>query len=600
MAEQQGTDVKMPDPAELAKSFSEIAERSQRILTEWMGKNGFSMPQSAGNDPLNIGATFVELTSKMMADPAKVVKAQMSLWQDYMSLWQTTTNRMMGQQVDPVISPARDDKRFKDAAWEENDVFNYMKQSYLLAARWLQETVRNVEGVDPKVRERAEFYTRQFISALSPTNFAMTNPEVIRATIESRGENLLNGLKNLLKDMERGKGSLRIAQTDYDKFQMGKNIATTPGKVIYRNEMMELIQYDPSTETVQKRPVLFVPAWINKFYIVDLRAKNSWVKWAVDQGHTVFLISWVNPTEELAKKSFEDYVLQGPVTAVDVIEQATGEKEINAVGYCIGGALLASSLAYLAAKGDDRIKSGTFFTTMIDYSEPGELGVFIDESTISYLEEKMAERGYLDGAEMASTFNMLRENDLIWSFVINNYLLGNDPFPFDLLYWNSDSTRMPYAMHSFYLRNFYQRNKLMEPGGITLAGEPIDLSKIKVPTYFLSAREDHIAPWTSTYRGAQILGGPNTFTLAASGHIAGVINPPAAKKYCYWVNPKIAPTPDEWLASATAKDGSWWPHWDQWVKKLSAKDEAVPARVPGTGKLPAIDEAPGPYVSARA
>jgi polyhydroxyalkanoate synthase len=599
MADQQGKQEQLPDLAELSKSFGEIAERSQRLLTDWLAKNGFSGGQGAVADPLNIGNTFIELTQKMMADPSKVVQAQMSLWQDYLKLWQTTSSRILGQEAQPLIEADRADKRFKDEAWEENDVFNYIKQSYLLTARWLTQTVRDVESLDQKSKDKVDFYTRQFISALSPTNFALTNPEVLRATIETRGENLINGLKNLLKDLERGKGSLRISQTDYDKFVVGKNIATTPGKVVFRNEMMEVIQYSPMTEQVVKRPLLFVPAWINKFYIVDLREKNSWVRWAVEQGHTVFMISWVNPSEELAQKSFEDYVTQGTVTALDVVEQATGERDINAVGYCIGGTLLAATLAYLAKKGDDRIKSGTFFTTMLDFSEPGELGVFIDEATISYLEEKMAERGYLDAAEMATTFNMLRENDLIWSFVVNNYLLGNDPFPFDLLYWNSDSTRMPYAMHSFYLRNFYQKNKLVEPGGITLAGVPIDLRAISVPTYFLSAREDHISPWKSNYRGTQIMSGQNRFTLAASGHIAGVINPPAAKKYCFWTNNKTPENPDEWLAGAQSKDGSWWPDWDAWTKKLSGK-EMVPAREPGTGKLKAIDEAPGPYVSMKA
>jgi polyhydroxyalkanoate synthase len=599
MADQQGTQNQLPDTTELSKSFAEIAERSQRILMDWMTKNGFSASQTAMTDPLNIGNAFMELTSKMMADPAKVVKAQMTLWQDYLNLWQSTTARMLGQEAQPVIEADKADKRFKDEAWEENDVFNYIKQSYLLASRWMEQSVRDVEGLDPRTRERVQFYTRQFVSALSPTNFALTNPEVIRATIETRGENLINGLKNLLKDLERGQGSIRISQTDYDKFIVGKNIATTPGKVIFRNEMMEVIQYTPTTAEVVKRPLLFVPAWINKFYIVDLREKNSWVKWAVDQGHTVFMISWVNPTEELAQKSFADYIQQGTVAAVDVVEQQTGEKEINAVGYCIGGTLLASTLAYMANRGDDRIKSSTFFTTMLDFSQPGELGVFIDEATISYLEEKMAERGYLDAAEMATTFNMLRENDLIWSFVVNNYLLGNDPFPFDLLYWNSDSTRMPYAMHSFYLRNFYQKNKLIEPGGINLAGEPIDLRKVKVPAYFLSAREDHIAPWKSTYKGTQILGGNNQFTLAASGHIAGVINPPAAKKYCYWTNAKNPENPDEWLAGSKPADGSWWPHWDAWAKKLSGK-EMVPARDPGAGSMKVICEAPGPYVAMKA
>jgi len=599
MAEQQGNQSPLPDTSELQKSFSEIAERSQRILTEWLNKNSSGATSLAPSDPLNIANTFFDLTQKMMADPGKVVQAQMSLWQEYLQLWQNTASRMLGQEVAPLIEADKADKRFKDDAWEENDVFNYIKQSYLLTSRWLGQTVRDVEGLDGKTRDKVEFYTRQFVSALSPTNFAMTNPEVIRATIESKGENLVNGLKNLLTDLERGKGSVRISQTQYDKFVLGKNIATTPGKVIFRNEMMEVIQYTPTTPDVLKRPLLFVPAWINKFYIVDLRDKNSWVRWAVEQGHTVFMISWVNPDEKQAQKSFEDYVVDGTCVAVDVVQQATGEDEINAVGYCIGGTLLAATLAYLANKGDTRVKSGTFFTTMLDFSQPGELGVFIDEATISYLETKMAERGYLDASEMATTFNMLRENDLIWSFVVNNYLLGNDPFPFDLLYWNSDSTRMPYAMHSFYLRNFYQKNKLVEPGGINLAGEAIDLRNIKVPTYFLSAREDHISPWKSNYQGMLNLSGNNRFTLSASGHIAGVINPPAAKKYCYWVNPKTPTNPDEWLASCSQKEGSWWPDWDAWVKKLSGKD-MVPGREPGGGKLQPLCDAPGPYVAMKA
>jgi polyhydroxyalkanoate synthase len=599
MAEQQGSQPLLADTSELQKSFAEIAERSQRVLTEWLTKNGYEVTATATADPLNIANSFFELTTKMMADPGKFVKAQLSLWQDYLQLWQNTASRMLGQEVPPVIEPDKADKRFKDDAWEENDVFNYIKQSYLLTSRWISQTVRDVEGLDPKTREKVEFYTRQFVSALSPTNFALTNPEVIRATIESKGENLINGLKNLLTDLERGKGTVRISQTQYDKFELGKNIATTPGKVIFRNEMMEVIQYSPMTSEVVKRPLLFVPAWINKFYIVDLRDKNSWVRWAVEQGHTVFMISWVNPDEKLSQKSFEDYVIDGAAKAVDVVEQATGETEINAVGYCIGGTLLAATLAYLAAKGDPRVKSGTFFTTMIDFSQPGELGVFIDEATISYLEQKMAERGYLDAAEMATTFNMLRENDLIWSFVVNNYLLGNDPFPFDLLYWNSDSTRMPYAMHSFYLRNCYQKNKLIEPGGFVIGGEGIDLRKITVPTYFLSAREDHISPWKSNYQGMLHLGGQKRFTLAASGHIAGVINPPAAKKYCYWVNPKTPVNPDEWLAGATQKDGSWWPDWDEWVKKISGP-ERVPAREPGGGKLKPLCDAPGEYVRMKA
>jgi polyhydroxyalkanoate synthase len=432
---------------------------------------------------------------------------------------------------------------------------------------------------------------------MSPSNFLLTNPEVLRKTAETGGENLLKGLSNLLGDLERGKGKLRIKMTDTEAFKVGGNIGVSPGKVVYQNDLMQLIQYTPSTEKVLKRPLLIGPPWINKFYILDLRPRNSFVRWAVSQGHTVFVISWVNPDERLAEKGFDAYMHEGYLAALDAIEQATGEREVNAIGYCLGGTLLASTLAYMAAKGDDRIKTATFFVTMMDFTEAGELGVFIDEEQLKSLEEKMNKRGYLEGSEMATTFNMLRANDLIWSFVVNNYLMGNDPFPFDLLYWNADSTRMPAKMHSFYLRKMYQENLLAKPNGISLSGVPIDLRKIKTPAYFLSTREDHIAPWKSTYRGTQLLSGPKRFVLAASGHIAGVVNPPEGGKYNHWINEDLPPDPEAWFAGATELAGSWWPDWHRWVS--SHGKAQVAARVPGDGKLPAIEDAPGSYVQVR-
>src|ERR1700761_651155 len=422
-------------------------------------------------------------------------------------LWSTTPQRFLGGKSEPVAEPAPGDRRFKDAAWQESTLFDYIKQSYLLSARWLQSTVREVDGLDDKTARKIDFYTRQFVDAMAPSNFVLTNPEVLRATIESGGENLVNGLKHVLEDLDRGKGKWMIRMTDLDAFKVGGNIAVTPGKVVYQNDLMQLIQYVPTTAKVHQRPLLIIPPWINKYYILDLRPDNSFVKWAVSQGHTVFVISWVNPDEQLAQKTFEDYMKDGYLAALDAIEAATGEREVNAIGYCLGGTLLACTLAYMAAKGDNRIKTATFFVTMMDFQEAGELGVFIDEEQLQALEDKMNKRGYLEGSEMATTFNMLRANDLIWSFVVNNYLLGNDPFPFDLLYWNADSTRMPARMHSFYLRKMYQENLLRLPGGIELDGIPIDLTKIKTPAYFLSTREDHIAPWKSTYRGTQLLGG---------------------------------------------------------------------------------------------
>ncbi|MBF0129807.1 MAG: class I poly(R)-hydroxyalkanoic acid synthase [Alphaproteobacteria bacterium] len=597
MGDQQGGNMNIPNPAELSKAMANIAERSQRIVADFLQRQ--TEGTKYGADPLQIGAAFMEMTTKLMSDPQKLVDAHMSLWQDYLALWQNTARRLLGESPEPVIVPDAADKRFKDEAWEKNEVFDYIKQSYLLSARWIQSVVKDVDGLDERTSKKVDFYTRQFVDAMAPTNFVATNPEVLRATIESGGDNLVKGLNNVLSDLERGKGQLRIRMTDMDAFKPGENIAATPGKVIYQNELMQLIQYTPSTEKVLKRPLMIVPPWINKFYIMDLRPKNSLIKWCVDQGHTVFVISWINPDEKLADKTFEDYMRLGPFQALDCIEKVTGEKQVNGLGYCLGGTLLASTLAVLSGKGDERIQSGTYFTCMLDFSEPGELGVFVDEAQIQLVEAKMQERGYLDGAEMATTFSMLRANDLIWSFVVNNYLLGKDPFPFDLLYWNSDSTRMPYAMHSYYLRNFYQANKLKDPGALTMNGVAVDLGKIKAPAYMLSAIEDHIAPWTSTYMGTQLFGGPVKFVLAASGHIAGVINPPNANKYHYWTNPKKPPKSSEaWFAGAAQQPGSWWGDWHDWVSKLAP--ETVPARVPGEGGLAVIEDAPGSYVRMRA
>jgi polyhydroxyalkanoate synthase subunit PhaC len=585
---------RLPDAETVSRSMADIAERSQRIVSEWLKRQADTEHTI---DPLNVGNAFLEMTARLIASPARLVQAQIGFWQDYMTLWQNTARRMMGIEAEPVIDTPPTDRRFKDDAWRDNEVFDFIKQSYLLSARFVQDVVKHVDGLDPKTAQKVDFYARQFTDAMSPSNFLLTNPEVLRKTAETGGENLLKGLNNLLADLERGKGQLHIKMVDLDAFKVGENIGVSPGKVVYQNELMQLIQYTPLTETVLKRPLLIGPPWINKFYILDLRPKNSFVRWAVSQGHTVFVISWVNPDERLAEKSFEDYMLEGYLTALDAIEAATGEREVNAIGYCLGGTLLGSTLAYMATKGDDRIKSATFFVTMLDFAEAGELGVFIDEEQLRVLEDKMTKRGYLEGSEMSTTFNLLRANDLIWSFVVNNYLLGNEPFPFDLLYWNSDSTRMPAKMHSFYLRKMYQENLLAKQGGIILNGVPIDLGRIKTPSYFLSTREDHIAPWKSTYRGTQLLDGRKRFVLAASGHIAGVVNPPEGGKYSHWVNSAVPPDPEAWFQGATEIAGSWWPDWQRWVTSLHK--EHVLARVPGEGKLKAIEDAPGSYVKMR-
>jgi len=599
MAEQQPPEIKLPDPVEMSKSMAEIAERSQKLVAEFLARQQEGNGNGGGHiDPLNVGAAFMEMTHRMMADPAKLVQAQMNLWQDYMRLWQTTAQRMMGHEPEPVATPEKGDRRFKSPEWDENELFDFVKQSYLLTARWMQSTVKDVEGLDDKTAQKVDFYTRQFVDAMAPSNFVMTNPEVLRATLESGGENLVKGLHNLLDDLERGKGRLKIRMTDIEAFKLGENIGLTSGKVVFQNELMQLIQYAPATQEVYKRPLLIIPPWINKFYILDLKPKNSFIRWAVEQGHTIFVISWVNPDGKLKAKSFEDYMVDGPLAALDAMEQATGEKDFNVIGYCLGGTLLACTLAYMASKKDDRVKSATFFTTMLDFKDAGELGVFIDEVQLAALEEKMKDKGYLEGADMATTFNMLRANDLIWSFVVNNYLMGKDPFPFDLLYWNSDSTRMPAAMHSFYLRRMYQENKLVEPGGITLKGVKIDLSKVKQPACLISTREDHIAPWKATYSATQLLGGPVKFILAGSGHIAGVVNPPEAQKYGYWTNKKNPQAPDDWCNSAEEHAGSWWPEWQAWIADFG--NGKVPARQPGDGNLKALEDAPGSYVKVQA
>ena len=602
MADQQAPDAKLPDPIELSRAMARIAEQSQRLVADFVQRQAEGAAEGSAaasmGDPMSIGRAFMEMTARMMANPAKLVEAQVNLWQDYMQLWQSAAQRLSGQGTAPVIKPAADDRRFNDSAWQENEVFDFIKQSYLLSARWVQSTVRAVEGLDPKTAKKVDFYTRQFVDALAPSNFVLTNPEVLRTTMESGGENLLKGLENLLGDLERGKGQLQISMTDPTAFEVGKNVAVTPGMVVFQNDLMQLLQYAPTTAEVNRRPLLIIPPWINKYYILDLREKNSFIKWAVDQGHTVFIVSWVNPDETLSAKTFDDYMLEGPLAAFGAIEQATGEKEINVSGYCLGGTLFACTLAYMAAKKMKGVVSATFLTTLVDFTEPGELGVFIDEEQLQSLESRMKEKGYLEGSAMANTFNMLRANDLIWSFVVNNYLLGKEPFPFDLLYWNADSTRMPAAMHSYYLRRMYQENQLVKPGALLLGGTPIDLRKIRQPCFILSTKEDHIAPWKSTYAATQFYKGPVRFVLAASGHVAGVVNPPAAGKYHYWTSDKNPPDPEQWLATSSQRPGSWWPGWNEWVAEFSGGK--VKARKPGEGKLKPIEDAPGSYVKVRA
>ncbi|MEO8144797.1 MAG: class I poly(R)-hydroxyalkanoic acid synthase [Betaproteobacteria bacterium] len=576
------------NPDETARVLHEVAERSARIFADFASRNPAA---GAAGDELGIAKAYMDLYAKMLSNPAALAATSTNLMLDYMQLWQSSWMKAMGMQAAPVATPAKGDGRFRDDDWSSNFLFDYLKQSYLITARHMQHAVASVEGLPAESEKKVAFFTRQFVDALSPSNFALTNPQVLRETVASGGQNLLKGLDNLLGDIERG----GISMTDEKAFELGRNVATTPGKVVFQTDLMQLIQFEPTTQEAYRTPLVIIPPWINKYYILDLRPTNSFIKWALDQGHTVFVLSWVNPDARLAQMGFEDYMKQGPLAALAAVEKATGERQVNFIGYCLGGTLLGATLGFLSEKEQiDRVKSATFFVSLLDFSAPGELGVFIDEAQVDSLEKKMNERGYLEGSEMASTFNLLRANDLVWSFVINNYLMGKDPFPFDLLYWNSDATRMPARMHSFYLRNMYLKNLLGVPGGITLEGVPIDLSKVTVPAYFISTAEDHIAPWKTTYKGSHYLGGDVRFVLGGSGHIAGIVNPPAAKKYHYWTNDARPDRADDWFATATQHPGSWWNDWQTWMDARNG-GEKVCARTPENP----LEDAPGSYVMLR-
>jgi polyhydroxyalkanoate synthase len=586
------------DLEELAKNLARMIEQGGKALAAYMKPREQGHIEGERAEFIDAVKALGQVVQYWLQDPQRAAELQMALGTSYLELWANSVKRMVGEQAPPVIEPDARDKRFTDPDWSSNQFFDFLKQAYLLTVRWANHLVTDAKGIDPLTLQKAEFYVRQISNAIAPSNFVLTNPELLRETLASNAGNLARGMHMLAEDISAGGGELRIRQTDPSMFEVGRNLAVTPGKVVFQNDLMQLIQYEPATPNVLKRPILIVPPWINKFYVLDLTPEKSFVKWCVDQGLTVFIISWVNPDAHLAKKTFEDYVLEGPLAALGAVKQATGETKVHAIGYCVGGTLLAVTLAHMAAKRDHRIASATFFASQVDFTYSGDLKVFADEEQIAALERQMAERGYLDSRYMANSFNLMRSNDLIWPYVINNYFKGKEPMPFDLLYWNSDSTRMPAANHSFYLRNCYLNNNLAR-GQMMIAGKPIDLKAVKVPVYNLATREDHIAPAKSVLFGSSYFGGKVRFVLAGSGHIAGVINPPGKQKYQYWDGPK--PTADadvdEWIAKAKEHPGSWWPDWLAWLKKQGS--EEVPARVPGTGKLKALEDAPGSFVKVR-
>ena len=545
-------------------------------------------------DPLRLNDAMRQLWSRLATDPSPLVKTWLGLAQSWTELWMYGAGRIVGTEAEPVARPDEHDRRFRDSAWDDIPLFDVLKQAYLINARACASLPDEVSGLDESSRRRLEFATRQVTDALSPTNIFPTNPEAIRASVESGGTSAFNGFKQFLRDLDPETGRLDVRMCSPDAFTVGETLATTPGKVVFQNDLIQLIQYAPATPTVRRRPLLLVPPWMNKFYVMDLRPGNSMVEWLVDRGHTVFVISWVNPDSSLADKGFDDYMLEGPLAALEAIERATGEREVNAVGYCLGGILLSALNAWLEARGDARLASTTYLATMVDFSDVGAVGVFIDEEGLPALESAISSRGYLSGQQVADTWRAVRANDLIWSFYVNGYLLGKEPPALDLLFWNCDPTNMPAAMHTFFMRNMYVGNRLREPGGLTLAGEAIDVTRITTPSYVLSTVEDHIAPWKTTYATTQLFAGPVEFVLGASGHIAGVINPPSKKKYGYRTGSETPASPETWLAAAQEHEGSWWPHWDRWLEPFGGGE--VPAREPGAGGLSAIEGAPGSYV----
>jgi polyhydroxyalkanoate synthase len=587
----------LPDFNLLSRNLAQLVGEGGKVLAAYLRplENGdFSQP---GEDIARMAATLGRIAEYYLSDAQRALAAQAELSRQFLDLWASTLRRLQGEAAAPVAAPDPGDKRFDHPEWRDNPYFDFLKQAYVLTTRWAKDLVARADELDPETRHKAQFYLRQLTSALSPSNFVATNPELLRTTLAESGENLVRGLRMMAEDIAAGRGNLRIRHTDASKFVLGVNLATTPGKVVYRNDLIELIQYAPTTETVFKRPLLIVPPWINKFYVLDLNPEKSFIAWALAQGLTTFVVSWVNPDERHAYKGFEAYMREGVFAALDAIEQATGERDVAAVGYCVGGTLLATALGAMAATGDERISSATLLAAQIDFTDAGDLKVFVDAEQLKAIERKMEETGgFLEGAHMANAFNMLRPDELIWSYFVNNYLKGKEPTPFDLLVWNADSARMPAANHRFYLRHCYLQNDLAN-GRMTIEGRRIDLSKVTIPVYELAARDDHIAPARSVFTGAKALGGPVRFVLAGSGHVAGVVNPPAKSKYQHWIGGPPQGDFDVWLAAAQENPGSWWPDWLAWM--TAQAPAKVPARAPGGGKLAPLADAPGDYVRVR-
>jgi len=592
-----GLDFLNKTATQLVKTFEDNVRQGQQQLEKLLADTGM-VEETKLSTLTEISDAYRTMAEDLLLHPLRFASAEIDLGKKHLGLARYTLARLTGKQPEPVETPDHDDRRFLADDWRKHLPFDVLQQAYLINSKAFLNWVSGMEGLPGPNRDQMLFYSRQLTSALSPSNYPLTNPEVLRITWERKGMNLVDGARNLVEDVRQNPGLFNVGMTDRSAFEVGGNLATTPGKVIYQNELMQLIQYAPTTETVARRPLLIIPPWINKFYILDLTARNSFIRWLVEQGQTVFVVSWRNPGPAQKDCGWDDYMKHGPLAAIDAVKDATGEEQMNAIGYCIGGTLLGSVMAWLEKKKRKPIVSTTYLTTLLDFSDPGGIGVFINDHSIRGIERAMERKGYLDGRAMAFTFNLLRENDLFWSYWTNNYLKGLKPAAFDLLYWNTDGTNLPARMHSFYLREMYLHNRLVQPNALTLAGETINLSDIDVPSFFLSARQDHIAKWKTTFKGAQVYGGKVTFVLSGSGHIAGVINPPYKEKYGYWTNNTLAASPEDWLGEAEHHPGSWWPHWKAWVQPFEGQQ--VAARQPGSGDLPSIEDAPGSYVKTRA